>query len=212
MASPSVRDTRAGAAFDRDAQLCAECGCPQISSFLARYPRVRLQLVATDRAVDLIEDRLDLAPRVRSTLTSDAALTMLPGKTDAHPRRLPPACPHSGEHRTIGDIAHSGNQRRCARSGMDPRDGGWPQAGRACRAKAGMRRHDCRARRRHRRSGDRYPARSCLPRCDSRRAPRSGIAGLAWASGNRTSGFHDPARAASSGPRAHRSSSRTLFA
>ena len=48
----------------------------QIASFLARYPKVRLQLVATDRAVDLIEERIDLALRVRTALTSDAALTM----------------------------------------------------------------------------------------------------------------------------------------
>ena len=47
-----------------------------VSSFLARYPKVRLQLIATDRAVDLIEERIDLALRVRGSLTSDAALTM----------------------------------------------------------------------------------------------------------------------------------------
>jgi len=47
-----------------------------ISSFLARYPKVRLQLVATDRAVDLIEERIDLALRVRGSLNSDAELTM----------------------------------------------------------------------------------------------------------------------------------------
>lgn len=47
-----------------------------ISSFLIRYPKVRLQLMATDRAVDLIEDRIDLALRVRASVTSDAALTM----------------------------------------------------------------------------------------------------------------------------------------
>lgn len=47
-----------------------------IASFLASYPKVRLQLVATDRAVDLIEERIDLALRVRTELTSDAALTM----------------------------------------------------------------------------------------------------------------------------------------
>jgi len=47
-----------------------------ISSFLMKYPKVRLQLVATDRAVDLIEERIDLALRVRGSLTSDAALTM----------------------------------------------------------------------------------------------------------------------------------------
>jgi DNA-binding transcriptional LysR family regulator len=44
--------------------------------FLARYPKVRLQLVATDRAVDLIEERIDVALRVRATLSSDGALTM----------------------------------------------------------------------------------------------------------------------------------------
>jgi len=47
-----------------------------ISSFLQRYPKVRLQLVATDRPVDLIAERVDLALRVRANLTSDAALTM----------------------------------------------------------------------------------------------------------------------------------------
>lgn len=47
-----------------------------ISSFLQRYPKVRLQLVATDRPVDLIAERVDLALRVRASLTSDAALTM----------------------------------------------------------------------------------------------------------------------------------------
>ncbi|WP_454887139.1 LysR substrate-binding domain-containing protein [Sphingomonas oryzagri] len=47
-----------------------------ISSFLVRYPKVRLQLIATDRAVDLINERIDLALRVRGSLISDAALTM----------------------------------------------------------------------------------------------------------------------------------------
>lgn len=47
-----------------------------ISSFLLRFPKVRVQLVATDRAVDLIDERIDLALRVRGSLTSDAALTM----------------------------------------------------------------------------------------------------------------------------------------
>ncbi|ATW03888.1 LysR family transcriptional regulator [Sphingorhabdus sp. YGSMI21] len=47
-----------------------------VGSFLKRYPRMRLQLVATDRAVDLIGERIDLALRVRVALTSDAELTM----------------------------------------------------------------------------------------------------------------------------------------
>ena len=47
-----------------------------ITSFLARYPKVQLQLVATDRAVDLIEERIDVALRVRVALTTDAELTV----------------------------------------------------------------------------------------------------------------------------------------
>jgi len=47
-----------------------------ITNFLAAHPKVRLQLVATDRPVDLIEERIDVALRVRLALTSDAALTM----------------------------------------------------------------------------------------------------------------------------------------
>lgn len=47
-----------------------------ISSFGVRYPRVRLQLVATDRPVDLIAERVDLALRVRAELSSDAELTI----------------------------------------------------------------------------------------------------------------------------------------
>jgi DNA-binding transcriptional LysR family regulator len=47
-----------------------------IRGFLAQYPRVRLQLLAMDRPVDLIEERIDVALRVRTALTSDAALTM----------------------------------------------------------------------------------------------------------------------------------------
>lgn len=46
------------------------------SSFLVRYPKVRLQLVAIDRPVDLIEERIDVALRVRTALTGDAALTV----------------------------------------------------------------------------------------------------------------------------------------
>jgi DNA-binding transcriptional LysR family regulator len=47
-----------------------------ITSFLSRYPKVRLQLIATDRGVDLIEERIDLALRVRTELTTDAELTV----------------------------------------------------------------------------------------------------------------------------------------
>lgn len=47
-----------------------------LPAFLARYPKVRLQVLALDRPVDLIAERVDVALRVRTQLVSDAALTM----------------------------------------------------------------------------------------------------------------------------------------
>lgn len=47
-----------------------------MEAYLQRYPKVSLQLLATDRPVDLINERIDLALRVRVALTSDAELTM----------------------------------------------------------------------------------------------------------------------------------------
>jgi DNA-binding transcriptional LysR family regulator len=47
-----------------------------MTQYLERHPKVRLQLVATDRAVDLIEERIDIALRVRTSLDNDASLTM----------------------------------------------------------------------------------------------------------------------------------------
>jgi DNA-binding transcriptional LysR family regulator len=47
-----------------------------VLAFLARFPKVRLQMVAIDRPVDLIEERIDVALRVRTVLKGDAALTM----------------------------------------------------------------------------------------------------------------------------------------
>lgn len=47
-----------------------------VQRYLQLYPKVQLQLVATDRPVDLIGERIDLALRVRVSLTSDAELTM----------------------------------------------------------------------------------------------------------------------------------------
>ncbi|HEY4368920.1 MAG TPA: LysR family transcriptional regulator [Steroidobacteraceae bacterium] len=63
---------------------------PMLPDFLTLYPRVRIQIVATDRPVDLIAERIDVALRVRVKLDSDAALTM---RTLAHSRRILLASP-----------------------------------------------------------------------------------------------------------------------
>jgi DNA-binding transcriptional LysR family regulator len=47
-----------------------------VRRFLDRFPKVQLQLVVSNRAVDLIGERIDVALRVRHELTSDASLTM----------------------------------------------------------------------------------------------------------------------------------------
>ena len=47
-----------------------------VQEYLHRYPKVHLHLVATDKPVDIIEERIDLALRVRVSLVSDAELTM----------------------------------------------------------------------------------------------------------------------------------------
>ena len=61
-----------------------------VGSYLRQYPKVRLQLVATDRPVDLIGERIDCALRVRVELTSDAELTM---RSLGRSTRILVACP-----------------------------------------------------------------------------------------------------------------------
>lgn len=61
-----------------------------LPAFLSRYPRVRLQIVAVDRPVDLIGERIDVALRVRTDLVTDAALTM---RTLGYSRRILVAAP-----------------------------------------------------------------------------------------------------------------------
>jgi DNA-binding transcriptional LysR family regulator len=61
-----------------------------LPAFLKRYPKVKLQIVATDRGVDLIRERIDVALRVRTNLESDASLTM---RTLTRSRRILVASP-----------------------------------------------------------------------------------------------------------------------
>jgi DNA-binding transcriptional LysR family regulator len=61
-----------------------------LAAFLTRYPKVNLQIVATDRGVDLIGERIDVALRVRTKIESDASLTM---RTLTRSRRILVASP-----------------------------------------------------------------------------------------------------------------------
>jgi DNA-binding transcriptional LysR family regulator len=63
---------------------------PALSAFLKTYPKAQLQLVAVDRPVDLIDERIDVAIRVRTQLDTDAALIV---RTLARSRRILVAAP-----------------------------------------------------------------------------------------------------------------------
>jgi DNA-binding transcriptional LysR family regulator len=49
---------------------------PTFRGFMQAFPKARLQIVAIDRPVGLIEERIDVAIRVRKALETDAALTV----------------------------------------------------------------------------------------------------------------------------------------
>lgn len=74
---------------------------PLVPSFLKLYPRARLQLIAVDRAVDLVAERVDVALRVRVKLDSDAALTL---RTLGRSRRVLLASPALANGIATSDI------------------------------------------------------------------------------------------------------------
>lgn len=63
---------------------------PMLPGFLSAYPKARIQIIAADRPIDLIGERVDVALRVRVKLDTDAELTM---RTLARSRRVLLASP-----------------------------------------------------------------------------------------------------------------------
>ncbi|WP_250458589.1 LysR substrate-binding domain-containing protein [Caballeronia sp. INML5] len=87
------------------------CSCPlglmptlskAYNTFLTRFPKARLQVIAVDRPVDLIEERIDIAIRVRVRLDTDASLIV---RTLGHSSRILMAAPVVASLCTSGDIA-----------------------------------------------------------------------------------------------------------
>jgi DNA-binding transcriptional LysR family regulator len=76
-----------------------------LPAFLVRFPKVKLQVLALDRPVDLIGERIDVALRVRTELMTDAALTM---RTIGRSHRLLVAAPAFASRCAGGDIADLG--------------------------------------------------------------------------------------------------------
>lgn len=75
---------------------------PMVPDFLSLYPRAQVQIVAVDRPVDLIAERIDVALRVRVRLDTDATLIM---RTLARSRRILLASPALANKILSDDIA-----------------------------------------------------------------------------------------------------------
>jgi DNA-binding transcriptional LysR family regulator len=87
------------------------CSCPlglveALSStfvgFMKAFPKAKLQIVAVDRAVGLIDERIDVAVRVRAALDTDAALTM---RTLGRSGRILVAAPNLAASCASDDVA-----------------------------------------------------------------------------------------------------------
>jgi DNA-binding transcriptional LysR family regulator len=78
----------------------------RLPAFLMKHPRLRLQILSTNRRVDLIEERVDVAVRVRERLDTDGDLQMR--RIDVR-RRIIVASPdfvrNHGEPRTLEQLA-----------------------------------------------------------------------------------------------------------
>ena len=92
-----------------------------LPALLARYPKLRVQVIVSNRRVDLIDERVDVAVRVRETLDTDADLQMkvisrAPGVLLASPDLLaahgPPEGPQGlATYPTVGLTDVSGPER-----------------------------------------------------------------------------------------------------
>lgn len=87
-----------------------------LPDFLTLYPKGHVQIVAADRPVDIIAERIDVALRVRTRLDSDAALTM---RTLAHSRRILIAAPALANRIAGGGIAALAGLPTLSSSGED---------------------------------------------------------------------------------------------
>jgi len=95
----------------------------ELPGFLERYPRLRIQLTVTSRRVDLIEEGVDVAIRVRDKLDSDADMQV---KIVSRSGRLLVASPafleKHGRPATPQDIAALPTLSQVERAGAD----NWP--------------------------------------------------------------------------------------
>ncbi|APW47714.1 LysR family transcriptional regulator [Rhodoferax antarcticus] len=93
---------------------------PLMPAFLARYPEVDVQLIITDRTVDLYEEAVDLAIRI-----TDAPPPGLAGRPLMPSPHLVCASPHYLATRGTPAHPHDLAQHSCLYLGADDRDRNW---------------------------------------------------------------------------------------
>lgn len=104
-------------------------GCPQgaarmvaaeLPRFLRRYPRLRVQVIVTNRHVDLIEEGVDVAIRVREQLDKDADLQVkIIGRTRSMLVASPALLDDLGRPATPADIASYPTITQTERPGLE---------------------------------------------------------------------------------------------
>lgn len=91
-----------------------------LPGFLKKYPRLRLQLIPTNRRVDLIEDGVDVAIRVREAFDTDADLQVrIIGRTQSHLVASPIYLDMEGRPTRPADLTHFHTLSHSERAGPD---------------------------------------------------------------------------------------------
>jgi DNA-binding transcriptional LysR family regulator len=92
----------------------------ELPAFLARYPRLRLQVLVSNRRVDLIEEAVDVAIRVREKLDTDADLQVrIVGRSSLMLVASPAFLDTHGRPKTPVDLAALPTLSQSERSGVD---------------------------------------------------------------------------------------------
>ena len=95
----------------------------ELPAFLARHPRLRVQVIVSNRRVDLIEEGVDIAIRVREQLDTDADLQVkIIGRTGAHLVASPAFLNAHGRPAQPADLAALPTLSNTERPGQDR----WP--------------------------------------------------------------------------------------
>jgi DNA-binding transcriptional LysR family regulator len=92
----------------------------ELPAFLARYPRLRLQVLVSNRRVDLIEEAVDVAIRVREKLDTDADLQVrIIGRSTLMLVASPAFLNAHGRPATPAELAALPTLSQSERSGLD---------------------------------------------------------------------------------------------